>query len=300
MQGGGQGMNTFMTQSLDFTNQIASRMQLAQQFKMMALEQIGITPQRIGQSSDYMTATGVKEGMTATYNQTEPIFSVMSSATRKATELHLAVAQYCQKNYKDFSFLYVKSDGDKAFISLSDDDFPLRNFGVFSINSSKSKRELENLKQILLSNNTQNSDLEDFASIVASTSTQELISIGRNNRIEAEKQQQAQREHEQALLDKQLAAQAQEKQIDREWEEASKDRDRKVDIYSAELNAEGRLGGSGANIEYAKIIDETSQRAIGNDFKQTELELKEDSNRIKQVESQAKIENMAQELKARL
>lgn len=300
MQGAGSQMNTFMTQSLDFTNQIASRMQLAQQFKMMALEQIGITPQRIGQSSDYMTATGVKEGMTATYNQTEPIFSVMSSATRKATELHLAVAQYCQKNYKDFSFLYVKSDGDKAFISLSDDDFPLRNFGVFPINSSKSKRELENLKQILLNNNTQNSDLADFSAIVSSQSVQELITIGRTNRIEAEKQQQAQREHEQALLDKQLAAQAQEKQVDREWLETQTDKELRVKLAIGEMNAEGRLGGAGANTEFADIIDRTSEQAISNSFKQAELELKEDSNKIKKVESQAKIENMAQELKARL
>jgi hypothetical protein len=300
MQGAGSQMNTFMTQSLDFTNQIASRMQLAQQFKMMALEQIGITPQRIGQSSDYMTATGVKEGMTATYNQTEPIFSVMSSATRKATELHLAVAQYCQKNYKDFSFLYVKSDGDKAFISLSDDDFPLRNFGVFPINSSKSKRELENLKQILLNNNTQNSDLSDFSEIVSSQSVQELITIGRTNRLEAEKQQQVQREHEQTLLDKQLQAQATEKQVDREWLETQTDKELRVKLAIGEMNAEGRLGGAGANTEFADIIDRTSEQAISNSFKQAELELKEDSNKIKKVESQAKIENMAQELKARL
>lgn len=300
MQGAGQQMNTFMTQSLDFTNQIASRMQLAQQFKMMALEQIGITPQRIGQSSDHMTATGVKEGMTATYNQTEPIFSVMASATRKATELHLAVAQYCQKNYKDFSFFYVKSDGDKSFISLSDDDFPLRNFGVFPINSSKSKRELENLKQVLLNNNTQNSDLSDFASIVASGSIQELVQIGRQNRIEAEKQTAAQREHEQALLDKQLQAQDAEKQADREWVETQTDKELRVKLAIGEMNAEGRLGGAGANTAFADIIDETAQQATMNSFKQAELGLKEDALKIKEKEADAKITAKAEELKMRL
>jgi hypothetical protein len=297
---GGSGMNTFMSQSLDFTNQIASRMQLAQQFKMMALEQIGITPQRIGQSSDYMTATGVKEGMTATYNQTDPIFAVMANATRKATELHLAIAQYCQKNYKDFSFFYVKDDGSKSFVSLSDDDFPLRNFGVFPINSAKSKRELENLKQILLNTNTQGSDLLDFAMIVSSTSVNELIEIGRNNRLEMEKAEQQKQQHEQELVDKQIQAQAEQQQADREWEEASKEKDRETKIYVAELTAEGRLGGVDANLEYAKIVNETSEKAINNTFKQNELGLKEKTTSIKEAESQAKIEMQAEELKLRL
>lgn len=300
MQGGGQQMNTFMTQSLDFTNQIASRMQLAQQFKMMALEQIGITPQRIGQTGDYVTATGVKEGMTSTYNQTEPIFSVMSDSTRKATELHLAVAQYCQKNYKDFSFFYVKSDGSKAFISLSDDDFPLRNFGAFPINSSKSKRELENLKRVILETNTQGSDLLDYASVTASQSLQELISIGRKNRLEAEKQEQAKRQHEQELMDKQLTMQAQDKQAERDFQASESEKDRDARIYVAELTAEGRLGGAGANMEYAKMIDETSQKAIANGYKESELSIKEKALNIKETESQAKINQNAEELKLRL
>lgn len=300
MQGAGSQMNTFMTQSLDFTNQIASRMQLAQQFKMMALEQIGITPQRIGQSSDYMTATGVREGMTSTYNQTDPIFSVMAASTRKATELHLAVAQYCQKNYKDFSFFYVKDDGSKAFVSLTDDNFPLRNFGVFPINSAKSKRELENLKQVLLNNNTANSDVLDYASIVAGDSIQSLIHIGRTNRMEAEAQAQATREHEQTMLDKQLQAQAAEKQADREWEEASKQKDRENKIYVAELQAEGRLGDTDADLTYSKIVNETAQQALGNQYKENELELKERGVAVKEAESEAKINQQAADIKLRL
>jgi len=297
---GGSGMNTFMSQSLDFTNQIASRMQLAQQFKMMALEQIGITEQRIGQPSEYMTATGVKEGATSTYNQTEPIFSVMANATRKATELHLAIAQHCQKNYKDFSFFYVKDDGAKAFVSLSDDNFPLRTFGVFPVNSAKSKRELENVKQILLNTNTQGSDLLDFASIVHSTSVSKLMEIGKNNRVEVQKAEQQKQQHEQALLDKQLQAQAQEKQADREWEEQSKERDRDNKIYIAQLTAQGRLGDKDADLEFAQIVEDTANQALNNQFKSEELAIKNRNTAIKEMESKAKIDFQAEELKARL
>ena len=300
MQGAGQQMNTFMTQSLDFTNQIASRMQLAEQFKRMALEQIGITPQRLGQSSDYATATGVKEGMTATYNQTEPIFSVMSSATRKASEVHLAIAQYCQKNYKDFSFFYVKSDGSKSFISLSDDDFPLRNFGVFPMNSTKSKRELETLKQMILNDNTKTTTVEDIALIMGSNAIQEIVSIGMARNKEIEKQAQSQRQHEQELMDKQLTMQAQDKQIERDFQASENEKDRNARIYAAELTAEGRLGGAGANMEYSKMIDETSQKAITNSFKEQELTLKEQNNNTKEKESKAKIEKAANDLKIKL
>lgn len=300
MQGAGQQMNTFMTQSLDFTNQIASRMQLAEQFKRMALEQIGITPQRLGQSSDYATATGVKEGMTATYNQTEPIFSVMSSATRKASEVHLAIAQYCQKNYKDFSFFYVKSDGSKSFISLSDDDFPLRNFGVFPMNSTKSKRDLETLKQMILNDNTKTTTVEDIALIMGSNAIQEIVSIGMARNKEIEKQAQSQRQHEQELMDKQLTMQAQDKQIERDFQASENEKDRNARIYAAELTAEGRLGGAGANMEYSKMIDETSQKAVTNSFKEQELTLKEQNNNTKEKESKAKIEKAANDLKIKL
>lgn len=300
LQGINQGMNTFMTQALDFTNQISTRMQLAQQFKMMALEQVGITSQRLGQSSEYMTATGIKEGMTATYNQTEPIFEVMASATKKATELHLAVAQYCQKNYKDYSFFYVKDDGSKAFISLTDENFPLRYFGIVPINSAKSKRELETLKQILLNNNTQGSDLLDFAEIVSSDSVQKLIEVGRNNRIEQEKQTQAQREHEQSLMDKQIEAQAQEKQADREWEEASKERDREVKLEAERINALGRASDKQSDVTGINAINKATQDAFNNNYKQADLSLKERQVDIKEQESQAKITKEAQELKMRL
>ena len=300
MQGAGQQMNTFMTQSLDFTNQIASRMQLAEQFKRMALEQIGITPQRLGQSSDYATATGVKEGMTATYNQTEPIFSVMSSATRKASEVHLAIAQYCQKNYKDFSFFYVKSDGSKSFISLSDDDFPLRNFGVFPMNSTKSKRELETLKQMLFQMNTQGSDLLDFAAITQAESVQKLIQVGRQNRLEAEKREQQKQEHEQALLDKQIQAQAAEKQADREWNEMSKERDRETQLERENISALGRASDKKSDTTGIDAINKATEMALNNDVKRGELQIKEKNLELKDQETQAKITAMAEDLKLRL
>lgn len=300
LSGTNQQMNTFMTQSLDFTNQIASRMQLAQQFKMMALEQFGFTPQRMGQSSDYVTATGVREGMTATYNQTEDIFSTMSIATRKATEVHLAIAQYCQKNFKDFSFFYVKSDGDKSFIELSDKDFPLRLFSVFPVNSSKSKRELETLKQTLFQMNTQGSDILDFAEITASTSVQNLIQIGRRNRLEAEKMEKAKREHEQALMDKQLQAQAQEKQADREWEENSKQKDRENKVLLEYIEATGRAADAKANEMSFGEIQKAAQAAFNNDIKSSELDVKQKSLGIKEKETQARIDAMAQEIKLKL
>lgn len=285
LEGAGQGMNTFMTQTVEFSNQINSRIQLAERYKMQALEQIGITPQRIGSPSEYSTAEGIKQGMNASYAQTEPIFSVMSTANKKASEIHLCVAQYCQKNYKDVSYYYTKSDGDKAFIELSDPYFPLRNFGLLPTNNSKDKKELENLKGILFNMNTQGSDLLDFAEISKSDTLTGLIEIGKRNRLEKEKDVAAQREHEQTLVDKQITAQAQEKQIDREWVEASKERDRETAIEKEQIDSYGRAALSKDPYANFDRIDKATQAAITNGQREKELGIKQQGVDLKEKQS---------------
>ena len=142
--------------------------------------------------------------------------------------------------------------------------------------------------------------LLDFAEIVSSDSVQKLIEVGRNNRMEQDKQNQAQKEHEQSLMDKQLQAQAQEKQADREWEEASKERDREVKLEAERINALGRASDKQSDVTGINAINKATQDAFDNDYKQADLSLKEKQVAIKEQESQAKLTREAEELKIRL
>lgn len=293
MQGTNNGMNMFMNSQLDYTGMINNRMALAQQFKMQALEQIGMTPQRLGQGSEYATATGVREGMTATYAQTDPIFSIMSEATKKATELHLTVAQYCQKNYKDYSFLFVKSDGDKAFINLNDENFPLRDFGVFAQNNTKTKRELETLKETIFKLNTQNNDIQDLAEVRSSDSIQSLIAIGKRQREEKEKAIQADRQHQAELQDKDIQARAEQSRLEREAEEASKDKDRASRERQSYLTALGRATDKKSDQDGMDAIRE----AYDAEIKTAEFSLKERQTSAKEGQAKAKLDFDVERLK---
>ena len=264
MGGANQSMNTFMVQDVSFDKQIRSRIELSEYYLKKALEQIGITPQRLGQPSVYETATGVKQGTEASYMQTADIFNNMSVARRKAMELHLAVAQYCQKEYLDVDFVFSTSDGDKNFLHLSDPDFPLRRLGIMPINDPKKRRELETMKQALLNMNTLGNDLLDYADLFSADTMTELVTIGRKGRLEKQKEVEAQRQHEQELADKQIQAAAAEKDKQRNWDADQNQKDREAGIMREEIQAQGRAADKKAD-----------QASFQNISKQTDMALKE-------------------------
>lgn len=300
MQGNQPAMNAFMTQSLDFTALINNRMNLANQYKLMALEQIGITEQRKGSPSEYSTAEGIKQGMMASYAQTQPIYDVMSSGAKKANLLHLNVAQYCQKNNKDYSFIYTKSDGEKAFIELSDEHFNLRTFGLTAIGTSKDKKNMEVLKQKLLSDNTMNLNIENFAEIMSSDSITGIIDIGRRAREIAQQEVQAQREHEQQLLDKQIAAQDKREGDKRAHEVKIEEMKNETRLEAEQIQAYGRIDESKTSAELYDRLDKTTQQAIQNGYKEQELGIKQGAVDSKTEQGLIQTNLKLQELKLKM
>jgi len=300
MGGANPQMNTFMVQDISFDKQIRSRMELSEYYMKKALEQIGITPQRIGQPSVYETATGVKQGTEASYMQTADIFNTMSVARRKSMELHLAVAQYCQKEYLDVDFVFSNSDGDKSFINLSDPDFPLRRLGVFPINDPKKRRELETMKQALLNMNTLGSDLLDYAELFSADTVTELVTIGRRGRAEKQKETDAQRAHEQELADKQIQGAAAEKDKDRAWEADQNQKDREARIMQEEIQAQGRAADKDANKASFDNISKQADMALKELKTNSDIELGQKKLEIQKDQDNIKLNSMSKDLELKL
>src|SRR5699024_6722968 len=105
----GQQFNQMMSQNITFVPQMQNSIQMAEHFKLKALEQIGITPQSMNTPSEYSTAEGIKVGQANSMSQIEHIFSSMDEARLRDMEINLAVAQYCQKENKDISIGYTQS-----------------------------------------------------------------------------------------------------------------------------------------------------------------------------------------------
>lgn len=308
MGGANQSMNTFMVQDVSFDKQIKSRIELSEYYLRKALEQIGITPQRLGQPSVYETATGVKQGTEASYMQTADIFNNMSVARRKAMELHLAVAQYCQKEYLDVDFVFSTSDGDKNFLHLSDPDFPLRRLGIMPINDPKKRRELETMKQALLNMNTLGNDLLDYAELFSADTMTELVTIGRKGRLEKQKEIEAQRQHEQELEDKKIQADAAEKDKQRAWDAEQNQKDREAGIMREEIQAQGRAADKKADRASFENISKQADIALKemkttNDIQISQDKLQSqnsiDSKKLSLLEEQLKIQTRKIEQKDR-
>jgi hypothetical protein len=297
MGGANQSMNTFMVQDVSFDKQIKSRIELSEYYFRKALEQIGITPQRLGQATVYETATGVKQGNEASYMQTADIFNSMSVARRKAMELHLAVAQYCQKEYLDVDFVFSTSDGDKNFMHLSDPDFPLRRLGVMPINDPKKRRELETMKQALLNMNTLGNDLLDYAELFSADTMTELVTIGRKGRLEKQKEIESQRQHEQELADKQIQADAAEKDKQRNWDADQNQKDREARIMQEEIQAQGRAADKKADLASFRNISAQTDMALKEMKTNNDIQVSQDKLQSQKSTEQSKLAIMEEQLR---
>lgn len=276
LEGGQPAMNAFSTQSIDYTAQITNRMNLAVQFKIQALEKIGITPQRLGAPSEYSTAEGIRQGQTASYAQTEGIFAVQMEAEKKATLLHLTIAQYCQKEFLDYTSVYTNSDNEKAFIELNDDYFQLREWGIKLYSDSNTIKSLETVRNALLQNNTLGSDILDLAEIVTSKSMTSLKEYARQNRIELSKKEQTQRDHEQQLLDKQLAVQKTTIEDKQAHEIQLQQIKSETDLEVKKLDAYGKMSiNQNADSTLYDRLDKATALALSNGYNQAQLEQKD-------------------------
>jgi len=301
LEGGQPAMNAFATQSIDYTGMINNRMNLAVQFKLQALEQIGITPQRIGTPDQYSTAEGIKQGNTASYAQTEGLFAVQAEADKRACLLHLTVAQYCQKNNKDYSFLYTKSDGEKAFIELSDPFFQAREFGIKLATDSNSKKTLETLRVALLQNNTAGADILDMAEIVTSNSMIAIMSHAKQNRIDAQKATQQQQAHEQELADKQIQAADKALQLKYDQETKIQDSRNQTAIEVKQIDSYGKMSiNQNADSSLYDRLDRVTQQALDNDYANADLQLKSQNLQIKQEDMNARREQDDKEFQLRV
>lgn len=268
----GSGMFTqFMPQNMSYSAQIADRMQLAEFYKNKAFEQVGFNPQRLGAATKYETEEGVKVSQKASFSQTEPFFEKFADFKRRALDMHMSVAQYSQKNDKDISVFYTKSDSTIAWLQFSDPDFQLRRFGIMVTSNSVKRKELETFKQHILQNNTMGNDILALAQVVSSDTMSELIEVARMSRAYQERVRQQQ--HENAMQQQQQAHEQQLELNKTQWElnEISKQADRDNKLESERIKALGRAADSDSDKAGINEINKQADLAL----KQNELDFKQ-------------------------
>jgi len=306
MQGSNPQAGYMQKQDISYDVQIQRRAAMADMYKRLSLEQIGITEQRKGSPDQYSTTEGIRVGQEASYAQTRLIFSQYNEARRRSTVQHLNIAQFCQKNEKEISLFTRKSDGDIAYLNFSDEYFPLRELGITAMSDAKSRKSLERLRETLLADNTAGSDILDFAEIMVSDSMLEIVEVGQRSRARAQANLEAERQQEITLNQQRLDAEAAEKDKDRAHTESEAQKDRENRLEAQRINALGRASDKNSDAQGMNEINKAADRAVlqennekQSELKSRELDIKESSVVNEQKVAQASIRAKLLELKDR-
>jgi hypothetical protein len=153
---------------LSRSNEIQSRIALAQALKLECWELIGINRQRLGQPTSTETATGTNTALTQSYAQTEPLFAAHEYLMREVYQAMLNVYQYIELQKPTSTINYLSTDEENIFFTINRQDL-LRDLFVFATNSSEDNRlfqELRLLAQPALQNGA------DFLDVIELYSTQ--------------------------------------------------------------------------------------------------------------------------------
>lgn len=255
---GGAMFNQFGVQNLTYGQAIQEKLNLAQAYKNMAYESIGVSGVRLSaQPVKYSTNEGIKVSNDASYAQTEVYFDEFRGYKKRMLELHLAVAQYAQGSGKDLTVMYTKSDQSQSFLKLrkfNDPDFPLRRLGILPISDSKKRKEMETFKQYILQNNTIGADELSIARIISSDTMQEIITVARQERIHREQLQQQQQQAEQEMQAQKFEMDAQLRQEEFQKENYLLDKKLANNLEVKRIDALGRsLDNNATGVEAAEI-----------------------------------------------
>tara|TARA_R100001039_G_scaffold10623_1_gene5393 strand:- start:26884 stop:29688 length:2805 start_codon:yes stop_codon:yes gene_type:complete len=294
-------MNTFQAQSLTFDVQIQRRIELAEYYKRLAFEQIGITEQRKGAPNEYMTNEGIKVGQEASYAQTKNLYTEFNNARLRKIELHLAIAQYCEVNDKDISTFYRKTDGSIVYNTFSDEKFHLRKIGVLPSSNSDDKKRIEAVKQALLNNNTfEGADVLSYANIINSDTLLELLDTAKADRKERYQREDLARQSQEKQTQMALEAEERKDLRDKAFEKMLADNKNETSIQESIINSLGRASDKKSDTEGINQIKIAGDQAL----KEQELDSKDGiENRkldLKAEEQNANIAQKAKELEIRL
>lgn len=270
----GGGKNPMTVFDISFTQNIQSRISIAEFCQRKAYEAIGVNPVSMSQAPKYTTSSGVQISNEISYSQIAEIYEDFTAYNQGALELQLSIAQYCQSNSKDDTLFYTKSDASLEYLKLSDPNFPLRKIGLIPAVDGRKRKELEDFKNFLLNNNTLSSDTLELAKLFASDAMSEIIDI---TRVERENREQAELEkynRDQSLIAQKSEADQKLLETEMQRREESKQRDRDNEIRVATISAIGRASDKHSDVEGFQEIARQSELALKAEGIQNDQELK--------------------------
>ena len=287
--------------NLEQTNRLLSRINLAQYFKNQAFEVIGLNPQRMGQQiAQQQTATGIEQAMNASYAQTEQYFIQHSdNLMPRVHQMRTDLAQYYHSRKPSVRLQYITSMDEKVNFQMNGTDLLMRDFNIFCSTKTNSRAIMEQMKQLVMNNNTMGASIYDLGNVLKSESIAELTNVLKQAEEKTNAQRQQEAQNQQQMQQELLASQERQKEMELQYKSEQADLDRQNDILIAEI----RAAGYGSMVDIDKNLQSDYQDAMNKiqqqENYQQQMNLKREDQVNKNALSQQQLNLKRQELQTR-
>ena len=233
-------MQHFQVLDMQQTQRLMSRVELANYFKMQAFDNIGVSPQRMGQQIEQNTAEGVRAAINGSYAQTEQYFIQHSDQLMpRVHSMRTDLAQFYQSTKPSVRLQYLTSAHEKVNFEINGTDLLLRDLNVFATTKANHRAVMEKLRQLAMENNTSGASIYDLGGILKADSIPEITDIMKKAEQKVEAQKQQEQQHQQQLQEQGIAAAEKEKTLERDYDAMEAEKDRRNQVLVAEIKAAG-------------------------------------------------------------
>jgi hypothetical protein len=218
-----------------------SRIQLANFFKQQAFENIGITPQRLGQQiGQTETARGIEQAVAGSYAQTETYFIQHSDYLMpRVHAMRTDLAQFYHSKKPSIRLQYMTSNDEKVNFELNGTELLLRDINIYCTTRANHRAVLEQMKQLAAQNNTSGATIYDLGNIIQSDSIAELNHVLKAVEAKMAAQRREQMDSQERMKQMELQSQEQQQKLEMDYNSMEKEKDRRRDLLVAEIRAAG-------------------------------------------------------------
>lgn len=203
--------------NLDRSQRILTRLQMATTIRQLALEHIGIFPQRLGDVKSSETATGINQAVSRSYTQTSSWFESFFDCEREILQMQIDAAQTLQASDKDLGKTMIQSDFTQRLLQIDGKDFTLYQLHVYVLKSQEELRKLQTAQR-LAEMNTAPTPMSDRILMATGNDIKEIVKTLKDNEAKVDAQnQQLQGIEQQRLQQEGALEQARMEQEDRQF-----------------------------------------------------------------------------------
>jgi hypothetical protein len=282
---------------------IMSKIRQAQWIKEEALSSIGLNPQRMGTPIDRAeTATGIEQAIAASYAQTEQYFIQHSDELMpRVHQMRTDLAQFYQSTNPSIRLQYITKDDEKVLFMLNGEELMGRDINVTCHTRVGMRNILENIKQMMLKDNTTGTTLWDRIRTIKADDMVDLESGLKAMEIRHQKEQEEKLRQEQEAQQAEQQHEMQLLQAKQEFDASEAQKDREARIQEAEIRGAGYSAAVDINKNQQSDYIDNLRIIQGQKEHTDKMSLERDKHlintRLKETDQQIQRQKIAEEAK---